>query len=370
MKQGFYVSSGTSQSPGVVKKIEGQINEINKHHNMRLLTAKPTHSSSLHRIMRLFFCVSQGYDYKSLFDEMNKPDFIYWRRAIFDCGIYDFFKKIKKAYPNCKIIVEIPTYPYFRDNFAKDIKSFFRNWPFWIKDCIYRSRIKKYVDRYVVNTDDRIVFGVNTINTLNGVNIDAIKPNDAVSISDEINIIGVAALAPHHGFERMIIGIYNYYKSGGKRSIVFNIVGDGKERTRYNELINKYHIEDRVFLLGKKTGNDLDTLYDRADLAVESLAIYKYGLSKVSTLKLGEYLAKGLPVISSVNTIDTLESRRFIKYFANDSSPIDISEVVSFYDKTYGMYDRKTVIESIRVFAKKNFSFEATMKPIIDFIDI
>ena len=55
------------------------------------------------------------------------------RRAVADRKYLQFWKKIKERFPQCKIIVEIFTYPYDKDEFAK-----WDAWPFYIKELLYR----------------------------------------------------------------------------------------------------------------------------------------------------------------------------------------------------------------------------------------
>ena len=43
---------------------------------------------------------------------------------------------------------------------------------------------------------------------------------------------------------------------------------------------------------------ELDAIYDRADIAMGAFAFYKAGITISSTLKMKEYLAKGLPAAS------------------------------------------------------------------------
>ncbi len=87
-------------------------------------------------------------------------------------------------------------------------------------------------------------------------------------------------------------------------------------------------------------------------------------MNKVSTLKLREYCAEGLPFVYAYDDSE-FDNYRFAKKFSNDDDPIDINEIVSFYNeiKTENYY------EIMRDFARKNLTWDVQMKPVIDVIE-
>lgn len=120
-------------------------------------------------------------------------------------------KNTKSAYSNCKILIEIPTYPYYKEYFYSiDIV-------FLLKDIIYRNKLKKYIDRFVIY--DKIQ-NIPAIMMQNGVEVDKM-PLAAIRrySPNEINLIAVEVLQRHHGYERVIQGIAHYYQKAAQSHI-------------------------------------------------------------------------------------------------------------------------------------------------------
>ena len=112
-------------------------------------------------------------------------------------------------------------------------------------------------------------------------------------------------------------------------------------------------------------------MYDISDISLASFGTYKKGMfSKLSALKTREYLAKGMPIITGCE-IDVLDSRyEFVRNFPNSADPVNIDEVVAFYDKIRQKEkDKQAVINAIRQFAETHVSMDSAMKPIVDYIE-
>lgn len=54
----------------------------------------------------------------------------------------------------------------------------------------------------------------------------------------------------HHGYDRLLVGLGEYYRNGGNRNIYYYIVGDGYETVmnEYKCIIAEYELGDRVFM--------------------------------------------------------------------------------------------------------------------------
>ena len=94
-----------------------------------------------------------------------------------------------------------------------------------------------------------------------------------------------------------------YYKNGGTREAVFHLVGDGSELPLYKKLVEEYGLERRVRFYGFLSGEPLSQVYNRADIAVSCLGMYRKGMDRESSLKSREYSARGLPIIA-VSPVD------------------------------------------------------------------
>ncbi len=366
MKKGYYIHFQGRESIGVSKKIDMQLKEFSKHYDMSELEIRAVERSLPQRIFGLFPTASIARNYDEALKKLENPDFIYVRRAVADKAYLTFWKNVKEKYPACKIIIEIFTYPYDKDDFAK-----WNAWPFYIKEKLYRGRLKKYIDRFVTYTSDKEIFGVPALCTFNGIQVEDVELVGGAYQEEEITLIGVAYMQRHHGYERIIEGMREYYGSGAVRyTVTLKLVGDGPEKAGYQELVEKYHLREHVIFYPNKSGKELDGLYDESDIALGSFGMYKLGLYTLGALKTREYLAKGMPFITGC-PVDVLEKDYpYVRNFSNDAQRVDIREVIHFYErlkKENG--DKITTARKIRESAASRVSMASVMQPIIDFIE-
>ncbi len=368
MSVGYYIFFGTN-SDGVVNKINNQIRVFNKYgHCTKILIEKPKRLSLLEKIMRSWPTAALGYSFEPYLEMLDEPNYIYIRRTTVDSGLIDYLHAIKEKYPECTVIWELPVYPYFRDSYCNNTKHFLRMFPLYIKDVLYRRQLKKYVDYIATFSDYDTIFGIPSLHIRNGICVDDVKPIENRQFDDTIDLLSVAMMSPHHGFERIILGLAEYYKNGGIRNIKYHSVGYGEELEKYKQLVKQNGIESHVVFYGRKNGAELDAIYEKSDLAIASLGLYKKGIVVGSFIKTGEYLAKGLPMItgSKVDVLDKNEFDFFIE-FPNDPSPIDMNKVVAFYDMICSK-GKNMVIAQSRDYAYKKVDMVVAMKSVLDII--
>lgn len=365
MKKGYYIHFEGRGSVGVSKKIDAQMEEFKKHFDMQEMEVEIIPRTLAERVLGLFPTASIKRDYEGVLQRIKEPDFFYIRRTVADKAYLEFFKELKKRYPNCRIIVELYVYPYDRDNFGK-----WNAWPFYFKEIIYRRNLKKYVDRFVTYTPDKEIFGIPTICTTNGVNVEGIARINGKYHANKIIMLGVAYMQRQHGYERIIEGMKIYYnQTGNFYDVYLYLVGDGPEKKKYRELVEKYNLQEYVKFFPTTTGKDLDDLYDEGDIALAAFGMYKVGYHEaIGALKTRECLAKGIPMISG-SPIDILDDRHpYAKIFPNDSSTVNIEEVIKFYKQIQRLGKNKNeVADVLREYAAEHADIAVVMRPIVDF---
>lgn len=365
MKKGYYIHFNAKITPGVAKKIDMQINEIRKSAEISEINILPQEVSLIKRLRRLLPGGAIERSYQEALGQMEKPDFIYVRRATADKNYVDFFRTVKKKWPDCKVIIEIFTYPYDKDEFLRPMA-----WPYYFKEKYQRRKLAKYVDRYITYSEDEFIFGVPTIRTGNGILVDNIKlPELKEKKDDSVHLIAVAFMQKHHGYERVIKGLYKYYQKGNRRTVICHLIGEGPEKRKYQKLVQKYGLEDSVIFYPIMLGEELDKIYEKGDIALSSVGFYKDGLNRENSLKVREYMAKGFPIITvcKVNGLDN--DYPFVCQLPNNATPVDIDQILAFYDRIFQMYSRKEMQQKIRDYAKKAVDMPVVMKEIIDFIE-
>lgn len=367
MKQGYYLYIDNLSGSSLTDKIKMQIRAFNEELNVVACPLKTLKRPFIFKLAIILPFGSYSRDYYSALSSFSSPDFFYIRMIYFDRKYVEFLARLKREYPACKILVEIPTYPYMREWCATLYGRLM-----YLKDVIYRKQYRRYVDRFVTYSDDEEINGIRTIKTMNGVDVDSFVPVSGTREYDpqRITLIAVAFLMRHHGYERIIEGLKNYYKGGGDRLIHIIIIGEGSERKKYERLIRQYALAEYIDIIGPLYGEDLNEVYDEADAGLSGFGFYKDGVEQVGTLKTREYLAKGIPVI--LGTEDKLFRSYGYMYgllFPNDDSAIDFSKITAFLDEVYNNKKKIEVVDSIRQFAKRTIDNKMTLSPIIDYIE-
>jgi glycosyltransferase involved in cell wall biosynthesis len=225
-----------------------------------------------------------------------------------------------------KVVMEIPTFPYDQEYITIRSKcSLFI-------DKLFRKRLAKQLNAIVTFSNESEIFGQRTIRISNGIDFNSIKlKRQRNHSSDEIHLVGVAEIHYWHGFDRVVKGLANYYKSDRHNAckIYFHIVGEfsgERERTEIVPLIIENKLENYIILHGKLFGISLDGIFDRSDIGIGSLARHRSNITYIKTLKNREYAARGIPFIYS-ETDEDFESMPYILKVPADESPIDITQI-------------------------------------------
>lgn len=320
---------------GVDKKIKGQLEVFKKNFPVDYIELKPE-------------------DYITF----NTTDDILYIRYF---GIKTFFL-IRKLYKNNKIILEIPTplINYYKEYVSK--QYFFKK--------IFFKITSKYLFKYSYRVveygeEDNFFCGKyckKIISTQNGIDVDSLKiKKQSQHEEDIINLISVANIGKWHGYDRIIKGIYNYNKLNKNKKIYYYCIGEGEEKPILEKLVKELDISENVFFCGKKTGKELDDLFDKCDIALGSLANNRKALKKDSALKNREYCSRSIPfVIASED--DDFKDFRYVLRVPDDESDIDIEKIIDFYETI----KNKNYSSEMRKYASENLDWNSKLNKIID----
>jgi glycosyltransferase involved in cell wall biosynthesis len=376
MKILFLVYHGFSEVSGISKKIHYQVKGL-RENGYEVHLCYYDFDCCGHRCRYVDEGVIQDYgkgmlaglrqriDYDCIYNycKLNGVQFVY-ARCFQNANpfLISFFKKLNQL--GIKSVTEIPTYPYDAE---------FVGFPLMTRmglriDQIFRHQLYQQMNAIVTFSDAVQIFGQRTIRISNGVDMDSLPLHQYQPPTDgSIHLIGVAEVHYWHGFDRLIAGLGEYYKStSNPRQVYFHIVGgvwksemyDSIHAPGFAELMDKYGIRDKVIFHDQLFGEELNLVFNQCCFAIGSLARHRSGISVIKTLKNREYATRGIPFIYSEQDSD-FDNQPYIIKALPDESPINIQQIVDFVDNRYfsPLEIRKTV---------EHLSWKVQMKRVID----
>lgn len=364
----YYTKINSEKPTGIQKKILAQLKVLNCNGNQCDLHYLESKKDSKFRFFLQNIPVL-GDDYnKWIYDEkFESLDYFYIRRpSVFDKAFVKYLEEIKSHNRDIKIICELPTYPYDSEyiGMAGKFMKFI--------DKRYREKMQGLIDAFAVvawnSTDDKL-WGIPVLPIFNGIDLDIVRKAERSKTNPkEINLLCIAYFSPWHGYEKFIESLSSYYRTNDDHVIRLHMVGTGSELEKYKKIVRDNALEDKVIFYGE-INEGINDIYDRCDIGVCSINSQHFGVFLSSQLKSREYLAKGLPIISS-GDIDVLQSHDFpYELIVSYDRKIDYGRIIEFYENKVAKNPQK-VSDQIRTFAEKTCSWEATMKSVLDFIGI
>ncbi len=240
-----------------------------------------------------------------------------------------FLKKCKKR--GCTILLEIPTYPYDGEFSTQSLSHKAQI----IIERFFRRYLKKYVSFIVTSSEFDQILGIKTIRISNAVNPLDIKLRSKHSDKNngKITLISVANISFWHGLDRLVKGLFNYYQQPYEKEVHIIIVGGGNklEINKIKSLVEELNLKNYIDYVGPKHGEELDLLYDKADMAVGCMACHRKHIVEVKSLKNVEYAMRGLPFFYSENNTD-FDDKPYVYKVPADDTDIDINGLIGFYN--------------------------------------
>jgi glycosyltransferase involved in cell wall biosynthesis len=270
-------------------------------------------------------------------------------------------RKLMNIMKNKKLVkvVEIPTYPYEKEYKVSNRKF---EYLFFVKNGY--KKIFDLADIVVAvsgeknpNVDEKFIL----IN--NGIQLDDVKIKKEKK-KNYLNLLSIAHMGFWHGYDRIIKGLYEYYKTNPEKEIYYHCVGEGSDLENLKTLVRKLSLEKYVIFHGTKTGEDLDKVIDECDIALGSLGFHRTGLTGGSPLKAREYCARGIPFVIAYEDWDFPETFPFVYRIPKDDTPVDVSQVIKWYENLIKEHPNYSM--DMRRYAEENLSWDAKMKPVIE----
>ncbi len=302
----------------------------------------------------------------------NNIEAIYSRYSNYNFRVHCFYKRLKKK--GICVLLEIPTYPFNQRwmSLRQNIKG--RHYIVALKQ-LYSNTLgtagalffKKSVDRIVNNNGFEEIWHIPVLQINNGIDVKSIPVRKHLYQHNKvIKLITVANVANWHGFDRVLLGLYEFYKRERDVKVYFDIVGPGQEIEILTKLTKKYNIEEFVKFRGVLVGKELDAVFDEADLGVAILGIHRNNMKEIDCLKSREFCARKLPFITQ-SAEKHFRNKSFVYCAPSDETPLNIEEVVDFY---YKIIQNPSIFDEMYDFALKYCDWSYTFKSVCDYLKI
>jgi glycosyltransferase involved in cell wall biosynthesis len=198
----------------------------------------------------------------------------------------------------------------------------------------------------------------------NGIDVGSYPLKNTVSPGrDSLRLLYVGSHIAHwQGLDRILEGIAAY---DGKARIELHVAGSMNASTR--QLIEKLGIKHHIHAHGYVEGTALDRLFDDCDIAVGTLGMHRKNLTFGSTLKVREYMARGIPFILSYTDEDLTPDLPYVFKAPADDSPIDMDQIHQFTTQLYRSHG-KTLSADMHAYALKHMDYQMKIIKLLDFI--
>lgn len=200
----------------------------------------------------------------------------------------------------------------------------------------------------------------------NGIQVDSVPMRKAPAFDGRhLDILFVAKLYRHHGLDRLIHGLKNY---SGNLNIKLHVVGSGLAMPEIKQLVRELDMYQQVKIYNRLFGEDMDKLYNQCHIAAGTLGIHRKKMREGVTLKVREYVSRGIPFFLSDYDPDLQndEIRPYYLPVAGDESRVNISEVVNFARKVLKDNEHP---QKMRNYALHNLDMSVKMKNLEKVLD-
>jgi len=289
--------------------------------------------------------------HKFFFSRLNKRlhacpsyDLIYIRYPFSSRYFIQFLSNVKSWYPDIRIALELPTFPYKQEfKGAHKLK-------FWY-DTYWQKRLKLFVDRVVCIGKGQHIFGIPTINISNGINVNDVKFYEKTK-SDFIRLTAIGRWRKWYGLDRLIVGLGVFRNQHDDFPFRLSVIGEGPDLKYLKKLVIEQKLNDYVSFEGAVRHEHLEKYFSNTDIGVGTLGGHRKDLEQLSSIKHRTFGIAGIPFFLSTEDADFPEDLNFVLYFPPDETPIEVEKIIEFYKKT--TKEKMNIIE----YTKENCGWE------------
>ncbi len=289
------------------------------------------------------------------FIKYNKFDYFLLRINSISNSYYRMLKEMKKQ--GAFVMMESLSY-YPNMDFGKYKKASYH---------FISKSLKKHKDdlKFVVDlmlTEGRLddFYGIPCVEFGMGIDVDRYNEHKYIGDKDELNLLMVGCDSVYHGTDRVVSSVINFTNNFPNKKIRLHLVGDILDKDM--RLIKESNLSNVIICYGKKSGKELDDIFDQCNIALGPLAQHRIQ-KKDTGLKTKEYFARGIPYIYTGEEFKIDSDYPYILKIDDSEQLIDINSIFEFYLK---IRNDDRVIQTMRNTAKLVFSWDEIFKNVFE----
>lgn len=280
-------------------------------------------------------------------------DILYLRYSPVSIGFKKAIMMVIKS--GCRIVCEIPTHPVINE--IKSEKRIVRKLFMLFTLLKYRS-VSKKIDLFaIIGNHDESLFGRPAINIDNGITYSYIRKRNYYNDTNKLHVLLLANFAKWHGYDRLITGMQNYVKQSDY-PIEFHFVGpdDDGSLKQWRAMVEKLGLNEYFKFEGPLYDKDLEIMFDKCAIAIDSLGMHRVNISTSSSLKIRQFMARGIPFVLAVPDLSLLPNLEFYTIVDSNDQPINIPSIIDFAN----IVNEKNYLSDLMIeYAKQHMSWEA-----------
>ncbi len=289
--------------------------------------------------------------------KQKKYDVVYVRYIPFPPNAAGLGRAQRRA--GGKLVMEIPTYPQTNDVPEKLLYRIALK-----LNNSFLHRFTRYVDLIALigEKPDGPVYGCSTVNIGNGVDVERLPQRVPEDPADGVHLLLLATMYNAQGYDRLLAG---YTEQTLRLPLFVHLVGNDYDGTAKALMAEAEQIGagDRWTYHGPQYGEALDALFNRCDVGVGCLGLYRKGCECSSVLKVREYLGRGIPTAYAGRDDMLTAEADFLLKLPNDATPIDLQALYELGMRTKG---RAELPSQIRAYARAHMSWDEQMRKVLE----
>lgn len=357
----FVANIELKNTEGIYKKVSAQSDAIgNNIGNCKLITRKGKNAVVKEYLNESPIETNDNY-YKYIINQLLKENVkvIYIRHMIPSFNLIKILRVAKKK--KIKIYYEIPTYPYFGEQFKASRRKY-RAIVKILLDVFFWPIIYAYIDKLVViKSNTKTHFYKKMVEITNGALTEKIQSKKLYNArKDYFSMVTVGTLYPYHGYDRVLNGLKECNEVVDGKIVEINIIGSSYTIDKLKETANELGLK-HVKFLGVKNSEELNQLFENYDVGLGCLALHRRNADIDTTLKIIEYYCRGITVVTSgVSPMDKYNKDITI-HIKDGEDAINIKDLYEEYIKINTEDNKKISLK-----AKEVFSWNSIMNTLFE----